>query len=288
MNSFFSAFLAIMVIAFGGIGMTASAEEAKGEITEKVISETISSNEDDTAEMDDNSESTETTEEISFSEDTTEISSDIDLSNDEYDLIRELTDGIVKEDEKIDYYGDDYYDTSGNASLIKSERIIYDTEAMQFIAVTTKDGAVFYILINYSADDDEQAVYFLNKVDTFDLYSLLYMTDEEEENGIDVERAKRAEAEALNPENWEKLESSIDDTSTESETEEAPVQQTGSSNMMLYLLFGAIALGGAGFAGFKILSKPKSKPAIEKVAGIEDDEDFDFYDSDEEVNEDNE
>ena len=284
MNSFFSAFLAIMTITFGGVGMTALAEETKGEITEEVISETVYFNEDTTAEIEDNSESTETTEEFSFSEDTTEISSDIDLSN---DLIRELTDGIVKEDEKIDYYGDDYYDTSGNASLIKSERIIYDTEAMQFIAVTTKDGAVFYILINYSADEDEETVYFLNKVDTFDLYSLLYMTDEEEENGIDVERAKRAEAEALNPENWGKSES-IDDTSTESETEEAPVQQTGSSNMMLYLLLGAIVLGGAGFAGFKILSKPKSKPVIEKVEGIEDDEDFDFYDSDEEVNEDNE
>ena len=39
-----------------------------------------------------------------------------------------------------DYYADDYYDTDGNATLIKQEKIIYDSEEMQFIAVTTKDG----------------------------------------------------------------------------------------------------------------------------------------------------
>lgn len=44
---------------------------------------------------------------------------------------------------------------TGNATLIKHEKIIYDSEEMQFIAVTTKDGDVFYILINYSAEGDE-------------------------------------------------------------------------------------------------------------------------------------
>ena len=62
--------------------------------------------------------------------------------------------------DEIDYYLDDYYDTKGNATLIKSERIIYDTEQMQFIAVTTKSGDVFYVLINYSADNEEDSVYF--------------------------------------------------------------------------------------------------------------------------------
>ena len=54
-----------------------------------------------------------------------------------------------------DYYADENYDTDGNATLIKHEKIIYDSEEMQFIAVTTKDGNVFYILINYSAEGDE-------------------------------------------------------------------------------------------------------------------------------------
>ena len=51
----------------------------------------------------------------------------------------------------------------GNATLIKLEQIIYNTEEMQFIAVTTNDGHVFYVLINYTAANGEDNVYFLNK-----------------------------------------------------------------------------------------------------------------------------
>ena len=71
-------------------------------------------------------------------------------------------------------YGDDYYDTDGNATLIKSERIVYNSEEMQFIAVTTKDGHVFYVLINYSAENAEDQVFFLNNVrNTYGHYKLL-------------------------------------------------------------------------------------------------------------------
>jgi uncharacterized protein YukJ len=35
---------------------------------------------------------------------------------------------------------------------------------MQFISVTTKDGHVFYVLINYAAESGEDNVYFLNNV----------------------------------------------------------------------------------------------------------------------------
>ena len=73
-----------------------------------------------------------------------------------------------------DYDGDPYYDTDGNATLIKSEQIIYNTEEMQFIAVTTKDGHVFYVLINYTAKNGEDNVYFLNNVrNTYGHYKLL-------------------------------------------------------------------------------------------------------------------
>lgn len=73
-----------------------------------------------------------------------------------------------------DYYADENYDTDGNATLIKHEKIIYDSEEMQFIAVTTKDGDVFYILINYSAEGDEDNVFFLNNVrNTYGHYKLL-------------------------------------------------------------------------------------------------------------------
>ena len=89
----------------------------------------------------------------------------------------------------LDFYGDSYYDTDGNASLIKSEQIIYNTEEMQFIAVTTKDGHVFYILINYTAENGQENVFFLNKVDDYDLYALLYAGDENQESSITPEQA---------------------------------------------------------------------------------------------------
>lgn len=68
------------------------------------------------------------------------------------------------EEEINKYFSDSNYDTDGNATLIKKEKVIYDSEEMQFIAVTTKDGSVFYVLINYSAAGDEDNVFFLNKV----------------------------------------------------------------------------------------------------------------------------
>ncbi|MFR1486043.1 MAG: CD1107 family mobile element protein [[Eubacterium] siraeum] len=52
---------------------------------------------------------------------------------------------------------------------------------MQFIAVTAKDGHVFYVLINYSAQNAEDQVFFLNKVDDYDLYALLYAGAEDDD-----------------------------------------------------------------------------------------------------------
>ena len=144
---------------------------------------------------------------------------------------------------------------------------------MQFIAVTTKDGAVFYILINYSAENAEEQVYFLNKVDTFDLYSLLYMTDDEKEKGIDFERAKQAEESALNAE--------FSETEPEYEIEEITVQPAYTNNIkILLILLGVIALGGVGFVVFKLMKKPKNKPTAE--ISEEDDEDYNFYDEEDE------
>ena len=106
----------------------------------------------------------------------TTASEPADESSDDMEKFREVMSELAETDTTDvvpDYDGDSYYDTDGNATLIKSERIIYNTEEMQFIAVTTKDGHVFYVLINYTADNGEDNVYFLNKVDDYDLYALL-------------------------------------------------------------------------------------------------------------------
>ena len=130
---FFSAAISAMILAFSGISETAFAEEAT---TENLISETATAAE-------------------------TTISSSMVQSETEENLTVS-TETIASE--ISDHCEDDQYDISGNASLVKSERIIFDTEEMQFIAVTTKDGHVFYVLINYSAANEQDNVYFLNNV----------------------------------------------------------------------------------------------------------------------------
>lgn len=183
-----------------------------------------------------------------------------------------------------DFYGDPYYDTDGNASLIKSEQIIYNTEEMQFIAVTTKDGHVFYVLINYTADNGEDNVYFLNKVDDYDLYALLYAGDENKESNITPEQAAQA-AENANSRvtNHNSTVTETAETPIDSEDHSETSDQPKKNNMNnIYLLFGAIILIGIGAAGF-MLSKKKSKskavPEFEQEGNeSDDDEEYDFYD----------
>lgn len=195
-------------------------------------------------------------------------------AEDEKTIEDELTEEIIEnapDGEPHDYYADDYYDTKGNASLIKEESIIYDGEEMQFIAVTTKDGNVFYVLINYSAESGEDSVYFLNKVDSYDLYSLLYEPDEDS----DTPPAEAAE-EAANRANGT---SSKNDDSSEAdgeaaeEAEDAAEQPARSSSTNSLILIGIVAaLGIGGFLIFKFMNKPKKAPLSDELDYDEDDD----------------
>ena len=195
-----------------------------------------------------------------------------------------------------DYYGDSYYDTDGNATLIKSERIVYNSEEMQFIAVTTKDGHVFYVLINYSAENAEDQVFFLNKVDDYDLYALLYAgaEDYDEKKKITPEQAAQA-AEKANgrvqsgdgADTADTAETAEDgEDATDSATQAKPMPMNKNSMM---LVFGAIALIGVGGAGFFIMKKKNgggnSKSAMQVEPEYDDDneitedeDDMKFYD----------
>ena len=268
-KKFFSAALSAFLLTVSTTGLTAFAEESSlpeptESVTEEILTESVP-----TSEVPVNDESSE-----------------VDL-NAMFAYMEGLSDGET-EDSATDYYADDYYDTKGNATLIKSEQIIYDTEEMQFIAVTTKDGNVFYVLINYSAENGEDNVYFLNKVDAVDLYSLIYMTDEEEENGVDMDNVAKAEEnaqKALGNVNSSDSDTDTEDTSDEdAEVQNQPVKkQTGGNSM--YLIIGAVAIIGIGGAGFLILRK---KPSKKGNAETEDDEEINFYDDDEEINEEEE
>ena len=261
----FSAVLSAFMLASASVGVTAYAEE------------TAASSAVDTVEA--------TTENSATTANETDISSETTT---------------VAPETIPDFYGDPYYDTDGNASLIKSESIIYNTEEMQFIAVTTKDGHVFYVLINYSAASGEDSVYFLNKVDDYDLYALLYAGEgNDESGGITPEVAAQA-AEEANGRVKPKTDSDKTDTAETSEDNEesSEVEEQPKSAPMnmnsIYLVFGAIALIGIGAAGFMLTKKKSKSQSVsadepddeeeeiyikeDEVCIKEDEEDFNFYD----------
>lgn len=243
---------AFMLSVLSAVTITANAEES-AETTESEMIEEISSETEHETDATEESVS-ETDSETSESEEMPEIS------------------------DEIDYYLDDYYDTKGNATLIKSERIIYDTEQMQFIAVTTKSGDVFYVLINYSADNEEDSVYFLNKVDTLDLYALLYMTDEEEESGIDTDRVRKAEQAAVD---WANSQNGIDNTNEteenpDSESETPEIQPNSGMNNMMMLGIGAFALIAAGIVAFLMMKKKPVQKSEPELNYDDSDEEDDF------------
>lgn len=203
------------------------------------------------------------------SEQTTEHT--VDIANFFRNKTSETTTTDVSE---IDYYGDDYYDTDGNATLIKQEKIIYDSEEMQFIAVTTKDGSVFYVLINYSAEGNEDNVYFLNKVDDYDLYALLYQDDEDSQN-TNPESAAAEAANNANKANGNKGKNNVNEATT---TTDSAVQQTSSKNQsngsktLMITGVGVAVLAAAGFIFYKMKNgKSKKKSNSDDFDGFEDD-----------------
>ena len=194
------------------------------------------------------------------------------------DEIQNYDPGDGNEDSSHDYYADDYYDTDGNATLIKHEKIIYDSEEMQFIAVTTKDGDVFYILINYSAEGDEDNVFFLNKVDDFDLYSLLYAGNESEEDKDPAEQAKKyADAATNGGASSENLDNAEETTAeTESSEEVSAKKQASPMNSNMLILIGVGALAVVGGAVFVFKSGRFGKKKNVKVEDFDEDYDDDY------------
>ena len=281
---FFSAMLAAFMLATASVGgITASAAEraSAGEDT----AETTAVDEDSSA------DTTETTADTAESSDTEETSSVSDDNTDDMEKFREVMGELAEAgttEVEPDYYGDSYYDTDGNATLIKSERIVYNSEEMQFIAVTTKDGHVFYVLINYSAENAEDQVFFLNKVDDYDLYALLYAgaEDDDEKKKITPEQAAQA-AEKANgrvqsgdgADTADTEETAEDgEDATDSAAQAKPVPMNKNSMM---LVFGAIALIGVGGAGFFIMKKKNGGGNSKSAMQVEPE-----YDDDNEITED--
>ena len=283
---FFSAMLAAFMLATASVGgVTASAAEKT--VAEEGTAETTAVDDDSSV------ETTETT-----TSEPADDSSVTTVTADDMEKFREVMSDLAEAgttEVEPDYYGDSYYDTDGNATLIKSERIVYNSEEMQFIAVTTKDGHVFYVLINYSAENAEDQVFFLNKVDDYDLYALLYAgaEDDDDKKKITPEQAAQA-AEKANgrvqsgdgadtTDTAEIAEDGEDATNSAAQAKPMPMNK----NSMI-LVFGAIALIGVGGAGFFIMKKKNggnSKSAMQVEPEYDDDneitedeDDMKFYD----------
>ena len=155
--------------------------------------------------------------------------------------------------------------TLGNSDLTASQEVITENSQYQFIAVKTRSGDIFYVIIDRLKTEDN--VYFLNEVDTYDINLLLSNNE-----NIPSEFAESISA-TENP--------------TLSATENTPVTtQNQNSSSDTFLLFGGIGVVGViGFILVRYRDKVFGKSDKQKQDTITDDE---FYEDDNEINEDEE
>ena len=274
------ALLASVVLCCGSI--SAYADDDVIEMSDTELTTTVTAADSSTAEETASVESSESesSEDVSSVPDTESVSSSSQSSSSSIRSTNTDSDKLPGSDTELipDYFGDDSFDTNGNASLIREQKIIYDSSEMQFIAVTTKGGNVFYILIDYTAvkgaeDGKEGAnaqgtVYFLNKVDDYDLYSLLYADSDSIPSYDGSNNQMIDEGEAIDSE----------DTETDGAANKSFLEE----NAPLFLLLG---VGGIGAAAYYFL---KIKPQKEQKNMVDEDDEDELVFADEEINEDEE
>lgn len=150
----------------------------------------------------------------------------------------------------------------GNADLLDD---VSDSEDLQFITVTARDGNVFYFVIDHAAESEN--VYFLNVVDESDLAALTEDAETEtEETPLTTEPE---ETEPTEPEQQEPEET------------EQPEKETGGNAGFLVVILLLAGAAGVGVYYYKVVL-PKKK--LEQADDIEDFE-FEEYDEDEEETE---
>ena len=173
------------------------------------------------------------------------------------------------------FSGSDALTQDGNLTLI--DDIGSSSQAgKQFITVESKNGNVFYLIIDRD-DDGEETVHFLNQVDEADLMAL---TEDGETQPAACSCTERCQAGAVNmdcelcdqdmtacvgPE----LEPEETETSEQEETEPEAEESSGLNPAVLLLVLVLVGGGGA-FAYFKLV---KNKP---KTKGNDDLDDYDY------------
>ncbi len=147
----------------------------------------------------------------------------------------------------------------GNAELTDD---VTDNENLQFITVTSKDGNVFYFVIDKGADSEN--VYFLNTVDDTDLEALA-----EQKDGAGQKPVVKPSEETEPTQEPTEQEQPKED---KKEQKQEPQKQ---NNTLLYVLLFVLAGGGIGAYYYKVILPKK------KLEQADDIEDFEFEDDEE-------
>ena len=192
------------------------------------------------------------------------------LTEEETAALHELLDGLTDSSALT---------PDGNLTLIDDIGSSSQT-GKQFITVESKNGNVFYLIIDRDSDGKE-TVHFLNQVDEADLMALI---EEGEIQPAACSCTKRCQAGAVNM-NCELCAKDMTEcvgaepepeeleTSTQEETEPEPEKSSGLNPAMLLLVLVLVGGGGA-FAYFKLV---KNKP---QTRGNDDLDDYDYGEDD--------
>lgn len=156
------------------------------------------------------------------------------------------------------------FSESGNLSLLDDVGAD-EAKNLEYMTVQTKSGAVFYLVIDKSADTEN--VYFLNQVDEFDLMTIM-------------DDAQKQEYESsLQDEPQEVPDTPIEEEPTVDElVEEEPKKELQKNNLALFGVIGVI--GALVIGGYAFMKKKAKKD------GTDLEEDLEFYDDEEYENED--
>ena len=156
------------------------------------------------------------------------------------------------------------FSESGNLSLLDDVGAD-EAKNLEYMTVQTKSGAVFYLVIDKSADTEN--VYFLNQVDEFDLMSIMDDTQKQEYES------------SLQDEPQEVPDIPVEEEPTVDEpVEEEPKADLQTNNLALFGLIGVI--GALVIGGYAFMKKKAKKD------GADLEEDLEFYDDEEYENED--
>ena len=150
-------------------------------------------------------------------------------------------------------------------------------EDKQFITVTSRSGAEFYIVIDRSRDSDN--VYFLNQVDDVDLFALL-----EEDSAASCSCKEKCAVGMVNSDclvcrmDMKSCKGKVSEVKSEPDAEPNSAEPSGKQNILPVVLIVGVIGGGAVIGFLKLKkNKPKSVPAPD----FDDDTDADDFVEDE-------